>query len=91
MSRCHIWRKVTDFSKIAPFDVDRLYFLYEVIFAEEKVMDVGTLKTELLTQRLPASNYMFKVNNRNTRIRCEICSKLAIKIPERRLVSTLIR
>ena len=24
-------------------------------------------------------NYMFKVNNRNTRTRCEICSKLTIK------------
>ena len=32
----------------------------------------------------PAGNYMFKVNNRNTRKRCEICSKLTIKIPERR-------
>ena len=29
--------------------------------------------------------YMFKVNNRNTRTRCEICSKLKIKTPERRL------
>ena len=27
----------------------------------------------------PACNCMFKVNNRNTRIRCEICSKLRIK------------
>ena len=27
---------------------------------------------------------MFKVNNRNTKIKCEICSKLIIKIPERR-------
>ena len=27
---------------------------------------------------------MFKVNNRDTRTRCEICSKLTIKIPERR-------
>ena len=26
---------------------------------------------------------MFKVNNRNTRTRCEICSKLTIKTPER--------
>ena len=26
---------------------------------------------------------IFKVNNRNTRTRCEICSKLTIKIPER--------
>ena len=32
----------------------------------------------------PAGNYMFKVNSRNTRTRCEICSKLTIKIPERR-------
>ena len=27
---------------------------------------------------------MFKVNNRNTRTRCEICSKLTVKIPKRR-------
>ena len=33
---------------------------------------------------IPAGNYMFKVNNRNTRARCEVCSKLTIKIPERR-------
>ena len=32
----------------------------------------------------PADNYMFKVNNTNTRITCEICSKLTIKTPERR-------
>ena len=32
----------------------------------------------------PAGNYIFKVNNINTRIRFEICSKLIIKTPERR-------
>ena len=32
----------------------------------------------------PANIYLFKVNNRNTRKRCEICSKLTIKTPERR-------
>ena len=32
----------------------------------------------------PADSYLFKVNNRNTRTLCEICSKLAIKTPERR-------
>ena len=32
----------------------------------------------------PAGNCMFKVNNRTTRTRCEICSKLTIKTPERR-------
>ena len=31
----------------------------------------------------PTGNYMFKVKNRNTRTRCEICSKLTIKVPER--------
>ena len=32
----------------------------------------------------PAGIYMFKVNYRNTRKRCEICSQLTIKTPERR-------
>ena len=33
---------------------------------------------------IPANIYLFKVNNRNTRKRFEICSKLTIKTPERR-------
>ena len=32
----------------------------------------------------PGGIYLLKVNNRNIRTRCEICSKLAIKTPERR-------
>ena len=32
----------------------------------------------------PAGIYMLKVNNRNSRTRCEICLKLTIKTPERR-------
>ena len=32
----------------------------------------------------PSSNYMFKVNNKNARTRCEICSKFTIKTPARR-------
>ena len=31
----------------------------------------------------PAGNYMLKVNNRNTKTRCEVCSKLEIKTPEK--------
>ena len=34
----------------------------------------------------PANIYLFKVNNRNTRKRCKICSKLTIKTSERRQV-----
>ena len=37
-----------------------------------------------LTATYPAGNYMFKINNRNTRTRSEICSKLTIKTAERR-------
>ena len=37
-----------------------------------------------MTDALPAGNYMFKVNNRNTSTRCEICSKLTITTPEQR-------
>ena len=33
-------------------------------------------------QSYSANNYMFKINNRNTRKNCEICSELTIKIPE---------
>ena len=33
---------------------------------------------------IPANIYLFKVNNKNTRKRCQICSKLTIKTPERR-------
>ena len=32
----------------------------------------------------PTGIYLLKVNNRNIRTRCEICSKSAIKTPERR-------
>ena len=39
---------------------------------------------KLIIRHNPVVIYMFKINNRSTRTRCEICSKLAIKTPERR-------
>ena len=33
-------------------------------------------------EHFPVDNYMLKANSRNTRTRCEICSKLRIKTPE---------
>ena len=41
------------------------------------------------TRDCPALNYMFKVNNRNTKTRYELCSKLTIKTPERRRIYNL--
>ena len=32
----------------------------------------------------PTGIYLLKVNNKSTKTRCEICSKLTIKTPERR-------
>ena len=36
------------------------------------------------TTSLPVGIYLLKANNRNNRTRCEICSKLTIRTPERR-------
>ena len=33
---------------------------------------------------IQANIYLLKVNNRNSRKRCEFCSKLTMKTPERR-------
>ena len=46
------------------------------------VMIVITAVLIISISVFPVGNYMFKVNNRNTRTRCEICSKLTIKSPE---------
>ena len=46
------------------------------------------IETSLINNKInskaPVGIYLLKVNNKNTRTRCEICSKLTIKIPERR-------
>ena len=39
---------------------------------------MGFDSTYYLVERTPAGIYLLKVNNRNTRTRCEICSKLTI-------------
>ena len=39
------------------------------------------------TKSNPTGIYLLKVNNRNTRTKCETCSKLTIKTPERSLAS----
>ena len=55
--------------------------------------NLNLLTTLQLPKIVPntAGNYMFKVNNRNSRTRRKICSKLTIKIPERhQLLSSLL-
>ena len=50
----------------------------QIVFNEK-----NNIKT-LQQCNISVGNYMFKINNRNTRTRCEICSKLTIKTLERR-------
>ena len=38
----------------------------------------------------PAGDYMFKVNNKDTRTRCEMCSKLTMKTPEQNETTVFI-
>ena len=33
-------------------------------------------------EKFPANTYLFNVNNRNSRKRCEMCSKLIMNTPE---------
>ena len=54
-------------------------FLQSSIFSFSSWLSLG-----LPTSISPAGIYLIKVNNRNTRARCEVCSKLIIKTPERR-------
>ena len=44
----------------------------------------GTMKAQKHMKSFPVGIYLLKVNNRNIRIRCEICSTLTIKTPEQR-------
>ena len=47
------------------------------------LVDIRYIYIERINQ-IPAGIYVLKVNHRNTRTRCELCSKLTTKIPERR-------
>ena len=52
-----------------------------IFFKQPVKQDSFSFLTLKQATHLPAGNYMFKVNNRNTRTRCDICLKLTIKHP----------
>ena len=83
----HAFNTVSCFSKTQCSNAAVLS-IYICFFKYTKVLKF-TLYTNLAgTQSrpvvFPAGIYLLKVNNRNTRTGCEICSKLTIKTPERR-------
>ena len=60
-----------------------LIVLKIVCFGSQVLETVAFIRLENFSTS-PAGTYLLKVNNRNTRTRCEICLKLTIKTPERR-------
>ena len=70
-------RKLIPSPKVATYDLQPTMSAVEVGQAVRKIF------TRFKRFRSsPASIYLLIVNNRNTRKRCEICSKLTIKTPE---------
>ena len=70
--------------------VNNLFFLSCLVSKEDfhiqdltKNLKIEKFPPTLRVRLTPAGNYMFKVNNRSTRTRCEIYSKLTIKTPTR--------
>ena len=54
-----------------------------VLFSRSSQLKKYIMKC-IIANNFPANIYLFKVNNRNTRKRCDICSTLTIKAPEQR-------
>ena len=55
------------------------------IFYQTQLVEIYLYERSLTSIiEIPAGIYLLKVNYRKTRTRCEICSKLTIKLPERR-------
>ena len=71
------------------FAVQTLVFSLEFVIQIKLEHDIiaitqRTLHNHSPIRHFPVGIYLLKVNNRNTGTRCEICSKLTIKTPERR-------
>ena len=74
----HNWYRAVLAKVINPLEFSRLKFLLSLTHCKEQRL--STKEKGIYS----AGIYLLKVNNRNTRTRCEICSKLTIKILERR-------
>ena len=81
---CEIQKNISESKKKENIKLkSRKKFQNQEIFCyknREKILNSMTSNS----MNLPANIYLFEVSNRNTRKKCERCSKLIIKTPERR-------
>ena len=61
---------------------DHCLFIFLFLFASQHLL--SNLARVHLVMTYLAGIYLLKVKNRNTTTKCEICSKLTMKTPERR-------
>ena len=83
---CHVDLKIQSFRFICSFsEKTGLFISMETALTRKKKLKRQSnlnlfllyhLLLQQIRRRIPVGIYMFKVNNRNTRTRCEICSKL---------------
>ena len=57
---------------------EHVFIRFDLAKSHQKIRTKLILEI-LLGNIIPAGNYMFKVNNGNTRAKCEICSNLTIR------------
>ena len=75
------WLKMVLVSLTYQFSIDSSIALIKEFFVRDTETSISW---QADIAPYPANIYLFKVINRNARKRCEICSKLTIKTPERR-------
>ena len=67
---------------LTPQTCERLMCVEFNSFVQCAILVLLNVKNRLANISFPAGIYLLKVNNRNNRTSCEICSELTIKIPE---------
>ena len=91
---CKIWKKNARKPNLSEYiwlqNANIIVSLYKLLFKRYtrgqniKEFALCSCSFQCKSAVFPAGNYMFKINSRNTRTSFEICSKLTIKIPQRR-------
>ena len=92
IDKSRINSKIEEHLELSSEDCLLKVYAYEDI--QEELRRLGQMEKKIWVNHrrcfIPASNYMFEVNNRNSITFYEICSKLTIKTQEWRLLVSLL-